>query len=309
MVIIDRDARVVPPRPTSKAISRAMGALIGKADRDSQLRALLWIGQSRIEQRVEDGWRRHVSRLERELKEAEYRNTFRLAHNRADEFQRWEVLKAAAHVARRAGSELEEARDASAECARARSDHQSALDCLAPLDHHLRAARERLDVLLSRDRERLHVLALREEHFRRARASDGSMTSADLAALSPGGLADLVRNLLGSEGWAPLDSVPRQPGVVVMRSARERTIAVSVGRSRRDDVLDAAAVQAARQAAARAGAETAVVVRNAKATQPGLRHARDLGVRLVDREALERWAIWRCPLELSSRQDDGGEGV
>ncbi|MFJ3793611.1 restriction endonuclease [Kitasatospora sp. NPDC090091] len=301
-MIIDRDARVVPPRSSHRAISRAMGRLIGKSDRDDQLRAFLWVGQCRIARGVEDGWEGHIARLERELSEARRRESHRYEFNEVKDFQRSECRGAASDVCEQVRAELDEACEALEECRQAQWLTSTALDDLAPLDHQLSEAVERLDLLLSRDRERLHLLALREEYYRRRKTRSGALTLGGIDVLKLEGLTRLVRDLLKEDGWTELSEHPSRAGIIVAQSEAGHTAAVCVQGSmwpEKERGFNVAAIQRARQMTAHLEADAVVMVRNGVPTRPGRRYAQTHAVTLVDRDTLMRWAVWRFPLDIS----------
>ncbi|MFE7588421.1 restriction endonuclease [Kitasatospora sp. NPDC057512] len=310
-MIIDRHARVVPPRSSSKAISRAMGRLIGKADRDDQLRALIWIGQCRLAQRVVDGWEGHVVRLRRELDAAKSRNDrwaslLETMFDPVGSFQKRQCEEVAKDLCEQLDAELGEAREALEEARSALDYIDSALDRLAPLDHQLREAGERLARLLREDRERLHLLALREEHFRKQKADRTVRTLAAVDALAPKDLAGLVRGLLGEEGWTLLGTRMGRTVVISARRPAGHTIAIFLPLGARREMkphLKVADVQNARRAAASARVGSVVVMGTGTATRPARRYADSHGITLVDRDGFEQWAILRCPLDLGSSHD------
>ncbi|MFG2919022.1 restriction endonuclease [Kitasatospora sp. NPDC048298] len=283
-----------------------MGRLIGKAGRDDQLRALIWIGQCRIAQRVVDGWEGHVVQLRRELEASRERSSQRgfrweSMFDSVKGFQMRQCEEAADDLTGRLEAELGEAEEAMVESQQSMKNINSALDRLAPLEHQLREARERMADLLREDRERLHLLALREEHFRRQRTDRTVRTLAVLDALAPKDLAALVQDLLREEGWAPLCTRMARTVVITARQPAGHTIAICLplgARHEKKPHLNVADVQDARRAAAETGTDSVVVMGTGTATGPARRYADSRRIALMDRDRFEQWAILRCPLDL-----------
>ncbi|MCX4633447.1 hypothetical protein [Streptomyces sp. NBC_01443] len=102
--------------------------------------------------------------------------------------------------------EDEEARQAADEChavlAEMRRDLDtsrswSLLESVLPLSWHCGAARERLDDLLTRDREVLHELALHEAGRRQAKKEEASITLSRLDRLLYDDLGEWIEELTG----------------------------------------------------------------------------------------------------------------
>ncbi|MFJ9777149.1 restriction endonuclease [Kitasatospora sp. NPDC101157] len=334
-MIIDRAARVVPPPHANKAISRTMGDLIGKADRDDMLAALLWTGECRIAQRVATGWHQHADRLGREKEESARRKgpVYTYYFTLADQW-RARIPKACQDAAgalhEQIASELEEADEAVAECEQALfeltrwlglslDDRQAAqrsrgfvLDELAPLDDQLQQARERLAQLLADDREKLHELALQDRYQRQHAATNAKNSLADIDRMAPEVFAQLVQDLLEAEGCTALDTWTEETSTIVMRTAGGHTVAFSAHHlaepafgSKRN--LPLAALRRARHAAAQGGAEAVVIAVNGHLTLPAYRYAEANPVILLERGDLEAWAVWGRPLDLDRLLTGAGE--
>jgi hypothetical protein len=153
-----------------------MGWAIGQADRDDMLAILVWTAECRAVRDICDGWKAHAERIEREMGEAEARAKRGRWSTGPGSAARRSAAAAASALKESLEPELEEARAASSECVAlyeaisgrigkcrklGKASHRETENC-GPLWQFLQQAEERLAALLDEDRQRLHVLALRE---------------------------------------------------------------------------------------------------------------------------------------------------
>lgn len=326
--MIDRTAAVAPLRYADKTLRKEMGDLIGKADRDDMLAILLWAGECRIADHVATGWKKHVSRLEREADEAAQRKrrTDRWAMY-SDYGRRDQVVigchDASAELHAQLEAELGEAREALAECERARFEischmgrslrrrdaSQKAqgfdLDALAPLRYQLQDARKRLSQLLDQDRAVLHELALAEASRLQSVETGGGTDLGAIDEMDLGAFTQLIRELLTRDGWTFPEGSISSPTAFLTCTPAGRTAVISclhLGkagfRGEPDGAAPTSQLQRAHHAASQAGADTAVVVANGRFSHPAQRYARAHQVMLVDRNHLKRWSEWQQPMDL-----------
>ncbi|MEU8954997.1 hypothetical protein AB0C93_11900 [Streptomyces sp. NPDC048518] len=319
-MIIDRNARVVPPRYTGKEQRALMGWAIGHADRDAMLAILVWSAECRAVRDIRDGWKAHAERVQREMDEAETRSRRGRWSLGPGSVARRSAATAAAAFKDSLEPELEEARAASSECVAlyeaissrvgksrklGKASHREAENS-GPLWQFLQQAEERLAALLDEDRQRLHTLALWEQ----SRIAGDSSDVAILDALDDGERDDfvrMVRDLLEAEGNSLSPSDSRAPRMDLFQTPSGCTVGVRVmhHRIKRGDVsrgwvwFSSVPQQAHRDGIA-AAADAVVLITNIEYNHMARRFAKAHGIILLGRAEVRKWIEWGVTLDLDT---------
>ncbi|MFI7182090.1 hypothetical protein [Streptomyces anthocyanicus] len=319
-MIIDRNARVVPPRYTGKEQRALMGWAIGQADRDDMLAILVWSAECRAVRDVRDGWKAHAERIKREMEEAETRAMRGRWSMGPGSAARRSVAAAASALKDSLEPELEEAQAAFRESAAlyegisgrvgksrkiGNASHREAENC-GPLWQFLQQAEGRLAALLGEDRQRLHTLALREQSC----TAGGSQDVAALDALDEGereAFVQMVRELLEMErnSLSPSDACP--PRMDLFRTPSGRIVGVRVmhhrfkrGDASRGWVWFSSVAQQAQRDRIAAAADAVVLISNIEYNHMARRFAKAHGIVLLDRTDVRRWIEWGVALDLDA---------
>ncbi|WP_138909247.1 restriction endonuclease [Streptomyces chryseus] len=323
-MIIDRAAGVTPTRFVDRGLRKEIGRLIGAASRDTMLRAFLWVSECQIAQEICEEWEAHASQLDRELRDAVERQAATVAPSYSWIADSRDQITKGCHEASSAlvvklEDESAEARQAHQECTQvlfelscqlgqrgtqtlpvADSCGTPLLDTLGPLREQLDASRKRFAALVAQDREELHELAILEESRQRS-ADRGSSVSLHRIDASPSSeFVDLVKSLLERDGFQT-----RCPGgvgseVLVLATCREgHTSLVRVHHVRGTEgwkpeptEMSTPKLHAALLVAKQHGADDVTVVTNRDFSRPARRYADEHDMSLLDRNDLQRWAVW-----------------
>ncbi|MGK5546692.1 restriction endonuclease [Streptomyces sp. URMC 127] len=335
--MIDRNAGVTPSRYADSGLRKAVGELIGRADRDDMLRALILVSECRMAQDIGDAWAAHAAMLEREVKEAKRRADGTKQPPGYGFDTRNPVDKAAHQASNRLREELtrelREAREAHQECVSTLEKNTyilgyvpaepasgsllepDLLDAMAVLRDQLRSARQRVGEIMDRDRADLHDLAFQEEYRRSSAGAEAPVRLRDIDRMAPGAFADLVEQLLRRDGYPT-----HRPAAA--RAERMITANVSGGpvtffAHRVDGSRGSAMAWAAGPAgdigtpdlhrmhrlAAQCTDQPLVVVTNGGFSRPAQRYAAQHGIGLLGRDLLLRWAEWQEPLDVTEPSD------
>ncbi|MFB7645617.1 hypothetical protein ACFC0S_00015 [Streptomyces sp. NPDC056084] len=319
-MIIDRDARVVPPRYTGKDHREWMGWAIGHADRDDMLQILVWSAECRAVREILDGWTAHVDRLSREMSDAAAREASGRWAWGADAAQRRAAGEAASAFRISLEPELKEAEEASRECAQLYESisgkigkpikldvpNGSVGDC-GLLGVFLRQAKDRLAALLEVDRQRLHMLALRGSSPQ-AKESRTPVTLDVIDAEEKGVFVREIRQLLEQEGNSLLSTSGHSP-LMLIRTPSGRRVGINVLHKRFVSSTEAlkgwAWFSGVLQKTLRDGAaldlDKLVAITNIKFNHVGRRFAKDRGMLLLDREDVLGWLEWGVDLGLDAQ--------
>ncbi|MEV6774738.1 restriction endonuclease [Streptomyces syringium] len=335
--MIDRNAGVVPTHYSDPGLRKAVGELIGRADRDDLLRALILVSECRMAQDIGNAWAAHVAMLEREAAEAERRADGTKPPGYGPD-PRNPVDKGAHRAGTRLkeglARELCEAREAHQECvstlddntytlghlpvAQAPGDLQEPdlLDAMAALRDQLRTAQQRFTEIMNRDRVTLHDLALQEEYRRSSIGAEESVHLRDIDRMDPGTFAHLVELLLQRDGCQTQRPAATQAGQMIAATAdggrrltffarrvddpRDSSMGWTTGPASDISTTD---IHRMHRLAAQCTDDSLIVVTNGGFSRPARRYAAQHRIGLLGRDALLRWAQWQEPFEFADQPD------
>ncbi|MFF2902422.1 hypothetical protein [Streptomyces sp. NPDC057966] len=316
-MIIDRNANVTPNHYESPWLRRTIGKRIGRASRDDMLRALIWVSEVRIADDAAQGWRRLLQHLHRERTDAKRRQD-ELAWQRSDQIGGG-CYEAASRLADELKNEQQGATEALMQCEaiRERFNKRLGLDldgeegippdtraALAVLDDQLQSAKERLDALVSRDRETLHQFAERERYKRQSARTPG-WTIAHADALGQDEFDDVIRETFERAGILTTRLGPRAIEIT-KNGTTGLAFCANVQNPGPHETIDVRMILTAQRLASADNFQALLVISN-------LRHAsrvasriiedRTPSARLMQRHGLQRWVEWGMPLRSALEND------
>ncbi|MFE5482967.1 restriction endonuclease [Streptomyces sp. NPDC056527] len=319
-MIVDRRAAVTPPRYSSPEFRKAMGDLLGKANRDDLLRVLIWTAECRIASNVAADWRAHLDLLNRELTEAKRRTVYRFGSNTIAISSA--CRKAAEAVREALSPEILEAKEALGECeqvldelsrylgqhlgARARTEARTGptLEGITPLRDQLAEARNRLEQILAADKERLHALALANGYATNSSKHGAGADLSTIDRMTPEQFTRHVVEMLHRDGCHLEEKAlqdHRSPSLIVASSdlgtlaIRPHHMGVHTYTTSAPNVT-APMLRRDVQAAAAHDCNHVLIVTNSSLSRPARRYAAQQRMRLIDRDNLRNWSEWRQPL-------------
>lgn len=338
-VIIDRAAGVTPNRFLDKGLRQEVGRLIGKATRDDMLRTFLWVSECQIAHDICEAWAKHISVLDRELREAVQRQadtrsrSYSWGYDSRDQVTK-DCHQAAMALADGLRQERNEAGQAHHECTQVLFELSShfgmpltkrvpiadtsgapLLDTLGPLRKQLDAARSRLAVLITEDREVLHELALRESYRRQSLTDESPVSLTDIDSMKPSVFVELAEAMLQRDGFQTARPVGAGSAAVVSATCpRGHALLLSTHRVQRPygqtpepaAMVGTPALYTVRAITERLKVDLVVVVTNGHFSEPARRYGDENDMWLLARRDLQWWAEWREPLECC---DDSGQDV
>ncbi len=294
------------------------------------LRAFLWVSECQIAHDISESWANHIGVLDREVQEAEQRQTdtqnssYSWTYDSRNQVTK-DCHQTAATLVASLRRERNEAGHAHHECTQvlfeltSRFGMSSAqrvpvadpsgaplLDTLGPLRQQLDAAKSRLTALIAEDREVLHELALRESYRRQSLTDDSSVPLTAIDSMKPAAFVDLVETMLQRDGFQT--ARPAAAGIASVVTAtcpRGHVLLVSTHRVQRPygqmpgpaALVGTPALHTARVIAGRLTPDLVVVVTNGHFSDPARRYGDENDMWLLPRRDLQWWAEWQEPLE------------
>ncbi|WP_435191244.1 restriction endonuclease [Streptomyces sp. bgisy126] len=312
--------KVRPKKYSDKSFREVFGSELGKATPDDFLAAWIWTKEGYYVREMWTKLHSHMKRVRRELEEAQKRRE--AVHGDMPERVAMACRTAARSLAAALAEEEAEATEAQDECAtvwkemseqfglpmtqvyrgdrRQAASGSTAFESVMPLWHQYLEAEERLEELLTQDREELHKIALIDARRMAFIHSEAGISLEEIAKLHHAEFEQLTVDLLIRDGYEIVRSKGGAGDLgadVIARGPKGETVVVQCKHRANSTKIGSPDLQRLNGTAKQVhGADIVVAMTNGTFSKPAQRFAEDQNICLIEARELEQWATWGQPL-------------